>query len=366
MSPTSSAGASPTASPSTPTVPLPAPTPIPPATPAAAFELLDSFFKNSEWARAAGTTAEILLIKRATRATDKWSGHVAFPGGRQEPDDEGDTRYTAMRETWEEVGIDLAEQDWIYVGGLDEREITTSLGKRLLMVLSVRRSGTLSPWPWLSRAVSQPHVFLHTSPHAPMPELQESEVASAHWIPLEQLVAPQVRYGEVVTDIATRLAPHNVFARKALQLLVGSMRFSCILLPNEPIATGQSVPMPPSPSGTLPQLKLWGISLGLALDLLAHLDLPTLPKKGKKAGLSAAAPGGDLSTYPSAVSTLDPSTKTPTALCAPSMASIFPKFSYPDINILIWLFGYRYRRTLKQPPPPHSSGRVNWAGMSIG
>jgi hypothetical protein len=41
-----------------------------------------------------------------------------------------------MRHTWEEIGIDLAEKDYICVGQLDDREITTSLGKRLLMILS--------------------------------------------------------------------------------------------------------------------------------------------------------------------------------------------------------------------------------------
>ena len=81
-------------------------------------------------------TPEILYIKRATRLSDRWSAQVAFPGGRQELDDEN-SLYTAMRETWEEVGIDLAEKkDFLEIGQLDDREITTSLGKRLLMVLS--------------------------------------------------------------------------------------------------------------------------------------------------------------------------------------------------------------------------------------
>lgn len=80
-------------------------------------------------------TPEVLYIKRATRITDRWSAQVAFPGGRQEPDDEN-SLFTAYRETWEEVGIDLAEKDFLEIGQLDDREITTSLGKRLLMVLS--------------------------------------------------------------------------------------------------------------------------------------------------------------------------------------------------------------------------------------
>lgn len=43
---------------------------------------------------------------------------------------------SAMRQTWEEIGLDLADNEWSCVGQLDDREITTSLGKRLLMILS--------------------------------------------------------------------------------------------------------------------------------------------------------------------------------------------------------------------------------------
>jgi len=50
---------------------------------------------------------EILLIKRAPRVGDPWSGHMALPGGRQDRSDTGPLA-TAMRETLEEVGVDLA------------------------------------------------------------------------------------------------------------------------------------------------------------------------------------------------------------------------------------------------------------------
>jgi 8-oxo-dGTP pyrophosphatase MutT (NUDIX family) len=50
--------------------------------------------------------AEVLLMQRAEHPEDRWSGHVSFPGGRW---DEGDVdlRATVVRETREEVGIDL-------------------------------------------------------------------------------------------------------------------------------------------------------------------------------------------------------------------------------------------------------------------
>jgi len=49
---------------------------------------------------------ELLLIERATREGDPWSGHMALPGGHREPSD-ADLAATAERETLEEVGLDL-------------------------------------------------------------------------------------------------------------------------------------------------------------------------------------------------------------------------------------------------------------------
>lgn len=50
---------------------------------------------------------ELLLIRRAERDDDVWSGHVALPGGRREAQDP-DLVATAMRETHEEVAVDLS------------------------------------------------------------------------------------------------------------------------------------------------------------------------------------------------------------------------------------------------------------------
>ncbi|MDX2044019.1 MAG: CoA pyrophosphatase [Acidobacteriota bacterium] len=50
--------------------------------------------------------AEALIIKRAEREGDPWSGNLALPGGRAQTNDK-DLLATAARETHEEVGVDL-------------------------------------------------------------------------------------------------------------------------------------------------------------------------------------------------------------------------------------------------------------------
>ncbi len=49
---------------------------------------------------------EVLLIKRAENERDPWSGQMALPGGRRDPQDTG-LLETARREAVEETGIDL-------------------------------------------------------------------------------------------------------------------------------------------------------------------------------------------------------------------------------------------------------------------
>jgi 8-oxo-dGTP pyrophosphatase MutT (NUDIX family) len=48
----------------------------------------------------------VLLMKRAERTGDPWSGHISLPGGGFQASDR-DLRVTAIRETREELGIDL-------------------------------------------------------------------------------------------------------------------------------------------------------------------------------------------------------------------------------------------------------------------
>ncbi len=55
-------------------------------------------------------TLHILMIKRADREGDPWSGHMAFPGGRMDKTDVNGFA-VATRETAEEVGLTLGPQD---------------------------------------------------------------------------------------------------------------------------------------------------------------------------------------------------------------------------------------------------------------
>jgi len=51
---------------------------------------------------------QLCMIRRPKKEQDPWSGHMAFPGGREEESDIN-LRATAERETLEEVFIDLKE-----------------------------------------------------------------------------------------------------------------------------------------------------------------------------------------------------------------------------------------------------------------
>ena len=115
--------------------------------------------------RQAADDVELLFIHRADDPRDPWSGHMAFPGGRVEPGD-GDPLRAAVRETREEVGLDLDHQ-----GAL--------LG-RLSDVAAVGRG---RPLP----LVILPFVFAVSG----QPELVPNrEVAGMVWVPLSFLGDP--------------------------------------------------------------------------------------------------------------------------------------------------------------------------------
>ncbi len=66
----------------------------------------------------------MLLIKRAKRKGDPWSGHVSLPGGMMDDKDKNGLS-TAIRELLEETGIDIVEEGK-YIGRLSDLFYKTS------------------------------------------------------------------------------------------------------------------------------------------------------------------------------------------------------------------------------------------------
>lgn len=86
---------------------------------------LDRFFQQ-EWVQHGDP--EAVFIKRAAREGDRWTSHVALPGGKRDAED-ADDQAVAVRETAEEIGLDLTSPHALFVGNLPERVVSTSWGK---------------------------------------------------------------------------------------------------------------------------------------------------------------------------------------------------------------------------------------------
>lgn len=121
-----------------------------------------------------------------------------------------------------------------------------------------------------------------------------------HWIPVGSLLASTItntypthsiaaarqkleqqrrQWTTVTVDISSRLAPRRAtLLRLGVRLLIGSMQFNAILL--DPATESDPSHDEKSEKRTLEfdsghrhqQLKLWGLSLGMTLDLLAFMD----------------------------------------------------------------------------------------------
>ena len=103
----------------------------------------------------------VLLIRRAERADDPWSGHWSFPGGRREPEDT-DLLHTALRELEEECGIRLGREN--FEAGLQP----TLAGRRVGPFALVA--------PFLFRVPGELPIVL-----------DPREAVEALWVPLETL-----------------------------------------------------------------------------------------------------------------------------------------------------------------------------------
>jgi 8-oxo-dGTP pyrophosphatase MutT (NUDIX family) len=113
---------------------------------------------------------ECFLIKRAEDPRDPWSGHMAFPGGRVDPEDKSPYA-AAVRECREEVGLDLEALGAQPLGQLDEI-VAVAKGRRLPLIIT-------------------PFVFslAGVAPAALEPRANH-EVEATHWISGRELRDP--------------------------------------------------------------------------------------------------------------------------------------------------------------------------------
>lgn len=120
--------------------------------------------------------AQVLLIRRSEREGDPWSGHMAFPGGKRDSSD-ASSFVTALRETQEEVGLDLARH----------ARLVTRMPSVPALTRSKRGGMLVTPYIFaLDKPEHEEFVF-------------SSEVAEAYWVP----IGPMAR-GEIATTFPYR------------------------------------------------------------------------------------------------------------------------------------------------------------------
>ncbi len=112
------------------------------------------------------TGLHMCLIRRAVDERDNWSGHMALPGGRVDPED-ANPRAAAIRETLEEVGLRLDTAP--YLGALPTQPVS-SRGRHIGMSL----------WPFV--------FHIGETLETPVPN---HEVAAVYWVPLAHMIDPK-------------------------------------------------------------------------------------------------------------------------------------------------------------------------------
>ena len=219
-------------------------------------------------------------------------------------------------------------------------------------------------------------VFLQLTPTEtltePVPE------TSLHWVPLNSLyperagvdTISQPLWSTVTVDTASRLTPrHSRILRPLMRVLVGTMQFPALVLSNahpptlgsldekflrRPLAAEAGILNPalhPASaslyscvkSAETQDLKLWGLSLGMTLDLLSYMSpspgVPLTPwDSDELMGVEGVLEEDwdERSKHKSVKGRIN---------APPSLTSVFPRFSYPDVNFWIW-YAHRHAGTI--------------------
>lgn len=118
---------------------------------------------------------EIAFIRRAHSNLDPWSGQIAFPGGRQDHDDQDDIA-TVLREVREELGLEILRP--YFLGYLSDIQARNRSGH---LPLFVRPIAFEVPTDSLHFEDSRPSHF----------NLNQDEVEDLFWIDVNELMNPK-------------------------------------------------------------------------------------------------------------------------------------------------------------------------------
>jgi len=194
--------------------------------------------------------SEVLFIKRSINERDRWSGQIAFPGGKG--DDNESPLETAVRECKEEVGLELSPEFFMVLGQLEPR--------------AVRK-----PLLFTAKFSLHPFVFLQIKyPPEGLPlQINPSEVAIAWWVSTDILFGDNASKDVLEFELSTylpSLRKSKILQAIAWILRAKTIKFPCIYLGNPKT--------PPHLAGPASQAVardrdyvLWGLTLGVVNDV---------------------------------------------------------------------------------------------------
>ncbi|ESL11014.1 hypothetical protein TRSC58_01245 [Trypanosoma rangeli SC58] len=180
------------------------------------------------------SSLQMLFVRRADLAADRWSGSVTFPGGRRDVGDANDM-CAVERAVDQMLGMPLQTKDFVLLGRLRDYPIRSR---------HIQATGT----------VQSRFVFLHTGEMAPTVRFSRHEVEAVQWVPLTAFTAESVAWGSVCHPVGCFVHASNADSRL---LLAEAFSHTYLAFP--------SVQLPG-------QWRLWGLALRSASELLSLDD----------------------------------------------------------------------------------------------
>jgi hypothetical protein len=170
---------------------------------------------------------------------------VAFPGGKREPNETAEEN--AMRETLEEVGLDLSDKNkFLSLGRIGDRE-TSRVAKNNMVVSCF----VFLQLTWMNEPVN----------------LQHSEVHSCRWVSIGYFKNPEHRILKYpLSGLIGIYKTFAVFIAILKKFYGDSAHFPSIMLPGDDEHFPQGVE-----EKVVLDYQMWGLSLGMTSELLNNV-----------------------------------------------------------------------------------------------